>query len=113
MRAIFLALFLFIGSVNSRVEYSVEQVYKIVDVDYGTKAVTRFGSIQEIEKVLIPTTIPSGRYSVSLSSLGDNIYQISGTDIAIEVSSYYYVNTYIRYVLDVAHYSISLYENDD
>lgn len=41
----------------------------------------------DIDKLLIPTNdIKNGKYSISITRIGDNIYKIDGSDIYVETS---------------------------
>jgi hypothetical protein len=74
------------SSLNS---YDVEEIYGAQDADYGTLAITRLGAVEEIEKILIQTSLDRGRYIISISRVDTNLYKIIGKDIYIKIRRCY------------------------
>jgi hypothetical protein len=69
--------------------YDIEEIYGEQNVSNGTLAITRFGGMEEIEKILIPIRLDTGRYKVSVRKVDTNIYEIIGKDIYVKTRSCY------------------------
>jgi hypothetical protein len=65
-------------------EYDIATIYKGIEAKTDTKAITNDDEVVEIETLLVPTTLKPGRYKVDVSKKGDDLYQISGTEIYLE-----------------------------
>ncbi|MDR3712527.1 MAG: hypothetical protein P4L51_06910 [Puia sp.] len=65
-------------------EYDIETIYKGIDAKADTKAITSDDDVVEIETLLVPTTLKQGKYKVDVTRKGDDLYQISGTEIYLE-----------------------------
>ena len=50
----------------------------------GTKAIGKYKQTIEVEYILTPTKVDTGKYVVNVTKIGDDIYQIKDTDICIE-----------------------------
>ena len=62
-------------------EYDVVEIYKKIDLEYGTLAINSYGSVEEVKTILVPTTLKTGNYEVEVTRIDYNIYKIYGTDI--------------------------------
>lgn len=65
-------------------EYDIAAIYKGVDAKADTKAITSDDEVVEIETLLVPTTLKQGKYKEEVTKKGDDLYQISGTEIYLE-----------------------------
>jgi hypothetical protein len=68
-------------------ECDIEKIYKSMELPYGAKAIDSYGDVIDIESILVPVEdITPGKYSISVSEVGDNMYEIDGMDLYIETS---------------------------
>jgi hypothetical protein len=65
-------------------ECDVVDFYKVIAPESGVKILTTLGSIEEAEYILLPLKLDTGRYKISLTRKGSNLYKIDGKDIYIE-----------------------------
>ena len=70
-------------------EYDVVEIYKKIDLEYGTLAINSYGSVEEVKTILVPTTLKTGNYEVEVTRIDYNIYKIYGTDIYIKTRNCY------------------------
>ena len=64
--------------------YDIADFYTVTKPESGTKAVGRFDKLIEVEYLLTPTRLNTGKYIVEVKKIGDNLYQIRDRDICIE-----------------------------
>lgn len=64
--------------------YDIAALYSIIKPESGTKAVNSFDQKIDIKFILTPTKVDTGKYVVEVKKIGDNLYQIKGTNICIE-----------------------------
>lgn len=71
--------------------YDIADFYTVTKPESGTKAIGRFDKVIEVEYLLTPTRLNTGKYIVEVKKIGDNLYQIHdknyqfrGRDICIE-----------------------------
>src|SRR5690349_1214496 len=67
----------------------VRGVYKSIDVPAGSLAIGRRGDPDEIEAVLVPTTLGAGTYSVSVTRKGQDLYQVDQGGIYLRTFACY------------------------
>jgi len=65
-------------------DYDVAEIFLGIDPDYGTKAITTFGDLSELELILVPTTLEEDTYSVQITRKADDLYLIEGTNYYVE-----------------------------
>ncbi|HLZ16140.1 MAG TPA: hypothetical protein VKQ08_03835 [Cyclobacteriaceae bacterium] len=65
-------------------EYDIATIYKGIDAKVDTKAITRDDDVVNVETLLVPTNLKQGKYRVEVTRKGDDLYQISGTEIYLE-----------------------------
>jgi hypothetical protein len=82
-------------------EYTVSKVYEVEELPYGSKAIDTYGSVVEIDKLFVPVKLEEGKYKVTVSRKGDNLYRIDGTDYYIETSLCYEYGVYMDAILEV------------
>ncbi|MDH8702157.1 hypothetical protein M2138_001517 [Dysgonomonadaceae bacterium PH5-43] len=71
-------------------ECDVKAFYLEVEADNGAKAIDEYGNFIKIEKLLVPdNSLKDGKYSVSVTRKGSNMYKVDGTDYYIETSYCY------------------------
>lgn len=64
--------------------YDISELYEVTTPASGTKAVDKFDRSVEVEYILSPTRVDTGKYEVEVQKIGDNLYRIKGTDICVE-----------------------------
>lgn len=73
--------------------YNVVCVYEAVDIPSGSKALDTWSNLKEIKAVFVPTKIDKGKYSVEVTRIDSNFYQICGTELYVETQyCYEYAN---------------------
>lgn len=70
-------------------EYDAVRIYEKQYVEYGVKAVDNLDEVREIQYLLVPAEVEDGSYSVNLTRIGNNLYQIDGTNLLIETQFCY------------------------
>ncbi|MBD5214065.1 MAG: hypothetical protein HDS75_04490 [Bacteroidales bacterium] len=70
--------------VHAESSYDIAQIYEISEPPSGTIAIGSFDKIKDVEYILTPTRIDTGKYVVEVKKIGDNLYRILRTDICIE-----------------------------
>lgn len=70
----------------------------IIPDDYNTKVLTKMGSIEEVEAILVPTKLDPGTYKVKISRKATNLYEIESANIWIE-TNYCYEYSYWKEVI--------------
>lgn len=71
--------------------YDIADFYEVTKPESGTKAIGRYDKVIEVEYLLTPTRLNTGKYIVDVKKIRDNLYQIRdknyqfrGRDICIE-----------------------------
>lgn len=64
--------------------YDIAAFYEVTKPASGTKAVGRYDTVVEVEYLLTPTKVDTGKYVVEVKKIGDDLYQILDTDICVE-----------------------------
>lgn len=64
--------------------YVIAELYSVIKPTSGTKAVGKYGNTIDVECILTPTKVDTGKYIVEVKKIGDNLYQIKGSDICVE-----------------------------
>lgn len=118
MKLIFILASLLIGIYNLQSqeyldweEHSVDEFYEKTDVPTGTLCEDG----DEIDYILIPTTIKAGTYQIEITDASDDLYEIKGTDYFIKFRGYYgYAGYSDEGVLDVGSsaWSSTFYEKE-
>ncbi|MCX7611555.1 MAG: hypothetical protein N2043_08230 [Ignavibacterium sp.] len=49
-----------------------------------TKVLTKIGNLEEVDLILVPTKLETGKYKVNLTRKGLNIYKVESTEFWIE-----------------------------
>lgn len=110
-------LFLFTGSTlpnsnNTKMdEYSIDDIYQKINLDYGT--LNEQG--QSIDFVFTKSSLKAGRYEVSIADGPGDLYEINGTSYYVTFTSYYgYAGYGDEGILEINSYgSGSFYKYDD
>ena len=71
----------------------VKGVYKQVDIPVGALGLSTLGDPQELESVLVPTSLEDGAYDVRVTRKANNLYRVDGTAIFV-VTRYCYEYAY-------------------
>lgn len=73
-----------------RGECDIKEFYEgIIPNSKGTKILNKWGDLEEVEVILVPTKINVGQYKVNLTRKGSNIYKIEGTKYWLETKYCY------------------------
>lgn len=81
--------------------YTIYKIYEKIELDNGAKVIDSWGNIEEAKAVLVPTEIDCGRYSVEITRLSSNFYQICGTSLYIETKYCYEYATREEVLLNI------------
>lgn len=81
--------------------YNVVCVYESVDIPSGSKALDTWSNLKEIKAVFVPTKINKGKYSVEVTRIDSNFYQICGTELYVETQYCYEYATREEVVLNI------------
>lgn len=79
--------FIFIVSTftaNAESSYDIAELYSVIKPTSGTKAIGKYDKTIDVEYILTPTKVDTGKYVVEVKKIGDNLYQIKDTDICVE-----------------------------
>jgi hypothetical protein len=82
-------------------ECDVVEFYKGIEPSQGTKCLTSYDDLKEVELILVPTSIKTDKYVVSLTRKTSNLYHIDGTDLYVETRYCYEYATRNEVVLIV------------
>lgn len=64
--------------------YDIAEIYSVFKPEAGTKAVGKYDKTIEVEYILTPTRIDTGKYTVEVQKIGDDLYKIKNSDICVE-----------------------------
>lgn len=67
----------------------IENVFSAQDVPDGALSLSSSGSTEKIEKILLPTKIETGKYSIEIKRIDSNLYSIVGSDTYIKTKYCY------------------------
>mgnify|MGYP003299732725 FL=1 len=81
--------------------YTIYKIYEKIELDNGAKVIDSWGNIEEAKAVLVPTEIDCGRYSVEITRISSNFYQICGTSLYIETKYCYEYATREEVLLNI------------
>ena len=91
MKTIILTAFFFISticytqSLEELEDYAVDNIYKKIEVDYGTLD----DEGEEIGYILVETELETGIYEIELTDGPGDTYEIKGTDIFVTFNYYF------------------------
>ena len=81
--------------------YTIYKIYEKIELDNGSKVIDSWGNIEDGEAVFVPTEIDRGRYSVEITRIDANFYQICGTSLYIETKYCYEYATREEVLLNI------------
>ena len=81
--------------------YNIAGIYEKQELKSGAKIIDSYNNVKEAKYVLIPTKIDTGKYSVELTRIDSNFYQICGTSLIIETKYCYEYATRDDAVLNI------------
>lgn len=64
--------------------YDIVEIYQEVRVDSGAKVIDSYGDLKDVKKLLVPTRLDNGKYTVKVTRIDSNIYQICDTNYYIQ-----------------------------
>lgn len=71
----------------------IKGVYKQVEVPAGALALSALGEPQELDGLLVPTSLDDGAYDVRITRKASNLYRVDGTSVFV-VTRYCYEYAY-------------------
>lgn len=81
--------------------YTIYKIYEKIELDRGSKVIDGWGNVEDAKAVLVPTEIDRGRYSVEITRISSNLYQICGTSLYIETKYCYEYATREEVLLNI------------
>ncbi len=69
---------------RSSESYDVVCIYEKIDLKSGAKSLDSYGNIKDAKAVFEPTDLDRDKYTVELTRIDSNFYQICGTSLYIE-----------------------------
>lgn len=81
--------------------YDIAGIYEKQELKSGSKVIDSYNDVKDAKYVLIPTKIDTGKYSVELTRIDSNFYQVYGTSIVIETKYCYEYATRDDAVLNI------------
>ena len=81
--------------------YTIYRIYEKIELDNGSKVIDSWGNIEDAKAVLVPTEIDRGRYSIEITRISSNFYQICGTSLYIETKYCYEYATREEVLLNI------------
>jgi hypothetical protein len=82
-------------------ECDIANFYSAIEPASGTKVLTSSDDLEDVEMILIPTTLKAGKYVVDVTRKGSNLYEIVDKKIYIETKYCYEYATQDEVVLIV------------
>ena len=64
--------------------YDIAELYSVIKPASSTKAVGKYDKTIDVEYILTPTKVETGKYVAKVKKIGDNLYKINDTDICVE-----------------------------
>ncbi|SDG72433.1 hypothetical protein SAMN05421827_11026 [Pedobacter terrae] len=87
-------------NISKTSEYDIADLYQSTDLNANTKALTEDG-VKEVSVLLTPIKLDVGKYVVSLTKKGKDLYKIDGKNIYIETKYCYEYATGEEVVLKI------------
>ena len=88
-------------STSKASSYDIAGIYEKQELKSGSKVIDSYNDVKDAKYVLIPTKIDTGKYSVELTRIDSNFYQVYGTSIVIETKYCYEYATRDDAVLNI------------
>ncbi|ARV10671.1 hypothetical protein BTO05_00485 [Winogradskyella sp. PC-19] len=99
--------FSFSQSLKDLDNYTVDEFYKKVELDYGT--LDEDGD--DIDYIYVKTEVDSGDYKIELSDGDGDLYEVKGTNIYIKFRGYFgYAGYSTECIMKVDYYSATVYK---
>jgi len=90
-------------------DYSVDEFYKKVDLDYGTLDENGYA----INYIYVKTELDSGDYKIELTDGDGDLYEIKGTNLFVKFNGYFgYAGYSKECIMKVDYYSATVYKLD-
>lgn len=78
------------AKIRSSKECDILNFYSIIEPsNLGTKVLTTLGQIEDVEAILVPTSIDPGKYAVKVTRKASNLFEIENKDIYLETNYCY------------------------
>lgn len=81
--------------------YDVVCIYEAINIPSGSKALDSYSNIKDVKAVYVPTKVDTGKYTVDITRIDSNFYQICGTELYIETRYCYEYATREEVVLNI------------
>ena len=91
----------FDGSNSSSDSYDIAGIFEKVEVPDGSKVLISFGGLKETDAIFVPSKLETGKYTVEVTRVEGNFYQICDTDLYIETRYCYEYATREEVVLNI------------
>ncbi|MBY5959771.1 hypothetical protein KUV50_16575 [Membranicola marinus] len=91
------------GLVLDADECIVVEIYEAIQAEYGVQVLTPYGTLEDAELILIPTTIEEGSYKVNVTREAPDLYALEGTDFCIKTDYCLELALYDEAVLKIDH----------
>lgn len=86
---------------SSTSSYDIAEVYEEVRVDSGAKTIDSYGNVKDVKKLLLPTKLETGKYTVKITKIDSDFYQICDTKLYIETKYCYKYATREEVVINI------------
>ena len=91
----------FDGSNSSSDSYDIAGIFEKVEVPDGSKVLISFDGLKETDAIFVPSKLETGKYTVEVTRVEGNFYQICDTDLYIETRYCYEYATREEVVLNI------------
>ena len=91
----------FDGSNSSSDSYDIAGIFEKVEVPDGSKVLISFDGLKETDAIFVPSKLETGKYTVEVTRVEGNFYQICDTDLYVETRYCYEYATREEVVLNI------------
>ena len=91
----------FDGNNSSSDSYDIAGIFEKVEVPDGSKVLISFDGLKETDAIFVPSKLETGKYTVEVTRVEGNFYQICDTDLYIETRYCYEYATREEVVLNI------------
>lgn len=89
------------GSNSSSDSYNIAGIFEKVEVPDGSKVLISFDGLKETDAIFVPSKLETGKYTVEVTRVEGNFYQICDTDLYVETRYCYEYATREEVVLNI------------
>lgn len=91
----------FDGNNSSSDSYDIAGIFEKVEVPDGSKVLISFDGLKETDAIFVPSKLETGKYTVEVTRVEGNFYQICDTDLYVETRYCYEYATREEVVLNI------------